>query len=39
MFMSAPPVVRVGDPKRWVVERTIGWLNRCRRRLTKGWEV
>jgi len=24
-------------PKRWIVERTIGWLNRCRR-LAKGWE-
>ncbi|MSP05189.1 MAG: IS5/IS1182 family transposase, partial [Acetobacteraceae bacterium] len=24
-------------PKRWVVERTIGWLGRCRR-LAKGWE-
>jgi putative transposase len=24
-------------PKRWVVARTIGWLNRCRR-LAKAWE-
>ena len=23
-------------PKRWIVERTIGWLNRCRR-LAKNW--
>lgn len=24
-------------PKRWIVERAIGWLNRCRR-LAKDWE-
>jgi transposase len=24
-------------PRRWVVERTFAWLNRCRR-LSKGWE-
>ena len=24
-------------PKRWIVERTIGWFNRCRR-LAKDWE-
>jgi transposase len=24
-------------PKRWIVEGTIGWLNRCRR-LAKDWE-
>jgi transposase len=24
-------------PKRWIVERTIGWINRCRR-LAKDWE-
>ena len=24
-------------PRRWIVERTIGWLNRCRR-LAKHWE-
>jgi len=27
----------VVEPKRWIVERSIGWLNRCRR-LAKDWE-
>ena len=25
-------------PKSWIVDRTIGWLNRCRR-LARHWEV
>lgn len=41
----APEIVKRSDrpkgfvvlPKRWIVERTIAWLNRCRR-LAKDWE-
>ena len=25
-------------PQRWIVERTIAWLNRCRQELAKDWE-
>jgi transposase len=28
----------VGLPKRWIVERSFGWLGRCRR-LAKDWEA
>ena len=27
----------VVEPQRWIVERSIGWLNRCRR-LARDWE-
>jgi len=43
--ISKPEIVKRSDqikgfvalPKRWIAERTIAWLNRCRR-LAKDWE-
>jgi transposase len=34
---SDQPGTFVVLPKRWIVERTLAWLNRCRR-LAKDWE-
>jgi len=36
-FVRAQQLDFVVLPRRWIVERTIAWLNRCRR-LAKDWE-